>query len=157
MKTFIDTETQQIWQFEDDVADIFQFATTPATLIPYVIPDVPSTVLLENAKSVKIQELTAAYENALDQDVSYNGHIYQADLASRNQLATVLAVGSVPSNFFWKTLANEKIPMTYIDLQELAGVMLIQGFVAFDKLDNLKTTTRSLTTVADINLVEWAS
>ncbi|MHB1176061.1 MAG: hypothetical protein ACYCZJ_13160 [Sulfuriferula sp.] len=46
MQTFKDTVTGQVWQFEDDVADIHAFPSTPATLVPYTLP-VPTTAELK--------------------------------------------------------------------------------------------------------------
>ena len=63
MQTFIDTTTAMLWEFEDDVTDIFAFPETPPTLIPYAKPPITAQEqedkLAIEAKILRDQLLTA--------------------------------------------------------------------------------------------------
>jgi len=58
MKTFIDTNTNTIWEFEDDGADIHAFPNTPETLVPYTVPVRTAAELKASADN----EAWAAYQ-----------------------------------------------------------------------------------------------
>ena len=95
MQTYIDTQTQKIWQFDDEVANIHDFHGTPATLIPYTIPVPDASEVLIRSKAAKTAEIKAACALAITSGVNSNAlgaaHTYptaQLDQANLNGLIT---------------------------------------------------------------------
>lgn len=121
---------------------------------PIAVLPIPPT--LPEIKSAKLAQLTAAYNAAIQHGVTYTGTTFQADTASQQVLTASLAAGAVPAGFAWLDLNNVKVPMTYAELQGLAGVMLAQGNTAFWKLQGLKQEVRDAVDVAGVDLVVWA-
>ena len=109
--------------------------------------------------------LTAAYQNAIQQSVSYasKGGVtktYQADPQSVANLSQMLlafqAAGAVPSGFYWVAADNTQVLFTYADMQGLAQTMGTQGLTAFQKLQTLKAQVNAATTVAAVQAVVWS-
>ena len=77
MQTFIDTATQKVYQYEDDVVvtlknGVYSFSTsfgtslnTPSTLQPYTIPAPTPAQLLSEAQTAQIASLQAAFNTAM--------------------------------------------------------------------------------------------
>ena len=110
---------------------------------------------LAQAQLTQITTLEAAYTVAIQLPVSYMGSTFQADSDSQDLLTKCLVAGAVPTGFYWLDAINEKVPMTFAQLQGLAGTMLMQGQIAFDNLQTKKTAVRAALTVADVQLVQW--
>lgn len=155
MQTFKDSVTGEIWQFEDDVKNVFAFPSTPATLQPYTIPAPTSAELLADAKTTQNSLLTAAYNTAIQQPVSYMSTTFQADSASQQTLTRCLVAGSVPTGFYWLDANNAQVPMTFAQLQGLASAMLVQGQTAFARLQTRKASVNGASTVAAVQAVVW--
>lgn len=117
------------------------------------VPDVSAI------RVAKLADLQAAYAATIVVDVSYMGTTFQADMDSQNTLCKVLAAlsgaGAVPSGFYWVDTSNAKIAMTLPQLQGLAGAMMTQGWAAFRKLQDLKTSARAASTKAAIDNIAW--
>jgi hypothetical protein len=47
------------------------------------------------------------------------------------------------------------VPMTFVQLQGLAGAMLAQGWAAFQNLQTRKIAVRDATTVAQVQAIIW--
>jgi hypothetical protein len=112
----------------------------------------PSFADLQEAKMV---ELSAAYNVAIQLPVAYMGSTFQADSDSQDLLTKCLVAGAVPTGFYWLDANNAQVPMTFAQLQGLAGTMLMQGQITFDNLQTKKTAVRAALTVADVQLVQW--
>ena len=109
--------------------------------------------LLAYTKTTQIATLEAAYNAAIQLPVAYMATTFQADSASQDILTKCLVAGSVPAGFYWLDATNVQVPMTFAQLQGLAGVMLIQRQAAFTKLQTKKTAVRGATTVAAVQAV----
>jgi hypothetical protein len=109
----------------------------------------------ESVRRTQIKTLTAAYTAAIQLPVAYMSTTFQTDTASQDVLTKCLVAGSVPAGFYWLDATNAQVAMTFTELQGLAGTILAQGQVAFDKLQTKKTAVRDATTVADIEAVVW--
>jgi len=51
--------------------------------------------------------------------------------------------------------ANNKVAMTFSDLQGLGSVIQIRGMVNYDKLSTLKVQVNAATTQADLDKIVW--
>lgn len=118
-------------------------------------PTKSNAELLLEAQLAKITVLENAYNSAIQAPVSYIGATFQADNDSQNTLTKCLVAGSVPAGFFWLDASNVQVPMTYTELQGLAGAMLAQGQAAFVILQTRKAAVRAATTIADVQSVTW--
>jgi hypothetical protein len=119
-------------------------------------PTATAAELLAAAQDAKLAELTAAYQGEIYRDVSYMGTTFQADDYSQTLVTKCVAPGAVPNGFFWNDAANNPVPMTFQELQGLAGAMLAQGQAAFAKLQGYKSAVRSATDVAAVQAIAWA-
>lgn len=114
---------------------------------------------LATLKSEKIAQIDAAYNAAIQQDVTYMGTTFQADAASQDvlvkTLVTLNAAGATPPGFWWKDEANNQVTMTLAELNGLAMAMWAQGQVAFSHKDDLKAQVAAATTDAEVAAVTW--
>jgi hypothetical protein len=154
MKNYINQTTKEIYAY---AADGSQDAFIKDGLVP--ISDADLAILraptLPEAKATKITQLTQAYSTAIQQPVSYMSTTFQADQSSQDVLTKSLVAGSVPTGFYWMDSANAKVTMTFVQLQGLAGAMLIQGQLAFDKLQTKKAAVNDSTTKTQVAAVVW--
>lgn len=126
----------------------------PAKPIAYTTAEIAAIEFILIVK-LQIATLEAAYIAAIQLPVAYMGSTFQADLDSQNVLTKCLVAGAVPAGFYWLDATNVQVPMTFVQLQGLAGVMLAQGQAAFAKLQGLKTAARDATTAATVQAVIW--
>ena len=114
----------------------------------------PSAVL-NLAKSIKISELTSAYNKANETDIAYMSTTFQANYKSQGLIVSVLSAGSVPSGFYWLDVNNKEVAMTYADLQGLSGAILTRSQANFTKLQTLKANVKACTTQSDLDKTVW--
>jgi hypothetical protein len=119
---------------------------------------------LAQAQAAQIALLTAAYQQAIQQPVSYTSKggvtkTYQADPGSiANLQAMLLAFGAtqtVPSGFYWVSADNTQVPFVYADMQGLAQVIGTQGATAFQHLQTQKAAVNAATTVTAVQSIVW--
>lgn len=120
---------------------------------------------LAGAQSAKIAALTASYQAAIQQPVSYTSEggatkTYQADAGSIANLTQMLLAfqssQTVPVGFYWVSLDNAQVPFSYADMQGLANALGTQGAVAFRQLQTLKGKVNTAATVDAVQTIEWA-
>jgi hypothetical protein len=176
MQFFIDTVTNAVHAFEDNVVvketgGVYSFVApnggalnAPATLQPYTPPAPTNEQLLAQAQDKQLAALYAAYQQAVQQPVSYTSEggvtkTYQADPDSVANLTRMLlafgAAQAVPSGFYWVAADNTKVPFTYADLQGLAQAIGTQGEAAFQHLQALKDQVRAAASVAAVQAITW--
>lgn len=117
------------------------------------------TITLSKAIDAKAAELTVAYLLAAAQPVSYMAATFDANELSQaaltkavTSLASALAT---PLGFYWVDASNNKVSMTLVQLQGLAGVMFTQGWAAYQTLQDRKTQARAAATVAAVQAITW--
>jgi len=114
---------------------------------------------LATSKADKITELEAAYQTAIQQDVSYMGTTFQADIDSQDiltkTLTTLNGAGAAPSGTYWKDKSNVRVPMTLAELNGLAMAMWVQGQTWFTHLSDKKDAVTAATDAATVNAVTW--
>jgi hypothetical protein len=94
--------------------------------------------------------LEASYNVIIGADISYLGHTFAADYATRGLISQILSTGQVMVGFYFQDTANVQVPMSYTELQGLAYAMFARGQVAFTQLQVLKALVRAATTRAAI-------
>ena len=125
----------------------------------------PTTAQLLTASQVtQINLLAAGYANAIVQPVSYTSvagvvKTYQADKQSRDNLGDMtlayLKAAVTPTGFYWLATDNTQVPFTFADLQQLAAVMGVPGWTAFQNLQTKKASVMAATTVSAVQLIVW--
>lgn len=111
--------------------------------------------LLDDAKTAQIAVLKSAYSAAIQFSVAYMATTFQADSGSQDMLTKSLVSGSVPAGFYWLDANNVQVPMTFTQLQGLAGAMLTQGQTAFAHLQTRKPAVLAAATVASVQAIVW--
>ena len=128
-------------------------------------PPAPTAAqLLAQAQSAQILLLKQAYQQAIQQPVSFTSKggitkTYQADPGSISNLQSMLlafqAAAAVPAGFYWVSADNTQVPFTYADMQGLAQTIGAQGAAEFQHLQNLKAEVLAATTVSAVQAITW--
>lgn len=124
---------------------------------PSSLAATPPPPTLSQAQAAQLELLNAAYNVAIQQEVSYLGTTFQADIVSQDTLNKVLVAAnvSVPNGFYWVDANNNQVSLNYVQLQGLAAVMLAQGWTAFQHLQTQKAAVRAATTVKKVQAITW--
>ena len=110
---------------------------------------------LDNVKQSKLRELKESYAEANYQDIAYMDTTFQADTDSQNLIVSVLSAGSAPSDFFWLDVTNNKVALTYEELQGLSGTILARNQTNFIKYQGLKSVVKQTETLEEVGLIGW--
>lgn len=102
---------------------------------------------LEACKSASLAAENINYQARLVFDVEYGGAIYQADKKSFDELMLAINQDVLPDNFYWIDKLNNKVPMTKVQLKELADVIFARRFALFDEHQRRKEGLRAATAV----------
>jgi hypothetical protein len=102
-----------------------------------------------------ISSLTNSYQNAISADIAYMSTTFAMDSASRQLLAEMLSVGSVPPGFYYQDILNTQIPMIYAQLQFLGYLAFVRRQDAFTHLQLLKAQVNAAITFTDLQAVVW--
>ena len=120
--------------------------------------------LLAAAKDNQTAIIYDAYNAASTLPVSYTSKgglsaIFDADSVSQSRLCSMLAgfteAQAAPADFYWVANDNSQIPFTFPDILGLAAALAAQGWVAFQKLQILKSAIRAATTPESVNAISW--
>jgi hypothetical protein len=119
---------------------------------------------LAPAQAVQIRTVTASYNSAINQTVSYTSKVgvtetYDADSTSVNTLTySILGFQStqtVPTGFYWVAADNTQVPFEYADLQGLASAIITRNAPLFQQLQTLKTQIKMATSVTAVQAIIW--
>ena len=128
--------------------DIFQeYLDNGGTIEPYKN--------IDDYRADKLTEVAQSYSNANQLDIDYMNTTFQADKESQDLIVSVLSAGSVPDGFFWLDSINNKVPMTYTELQGLSGAILVRNQANFIHLQDLKAQVKAATTKAELGAIVW--
>lgn len=177
MQTFMDSATNKIWQFEDDVivtnvngihsfktASGMELTNTPITLQPYTIPAPTAAQLLAQAQTTQTAILASDYRNAIIQPISFTTAAgvtksFQADPVSIQNMSRMLSAytpgGVVPPGFYWVAADNTQVPFLLADLQGLAKTLGERGWAKFANLQVKKAYVMAATTITAVESVTW--
>ena len=177
MQTFIDTTTQKVYQFEDDVVvtdtnGVYSFTTAtgvklaslPTTLQPYTIPAPTAAQLLVQAQTAQIASLQAAFNTAMVAPVtvtlaSGTSYSFATDTQSLKNLNESISANisnaTWTPNFWYTASGSVATPVTYADLHAIAEG--VQSFQVPD-IQNLHTKIGEVlaaTTVAEVQAITF--
>ena len=112
---------------------------------------------LAQAQAVQLALMDSSYDAAMSANIAFMGTSFQADPASQSLIVAVLTAcgGSLPTGFTWYDFFNVAQPMTFAELQGLAGSILMRGQPLFIHCQTQKAMIRAATTVADVQEVVW--
>ena len=107
-------------------------------------PFMTDAELLDKAKGNKKASIEIEYISAITSNILYMDKLFQVDKESMELLAQNLSVGSVPDGFYWASLDNTRVPMTFSELQGLGSAIQARGLVAFSNKRDKKDLVDSV-------------
>jgi len=116
------------------------------------------TLGVDAVKQDKKISITFDFNAEIQKPITFNNTQFQCDFDSQYKLIkvlTALSANELPKDFYWVALDNTQVPVTLADLKSIAKLMIIQGWEAFKKLQDLKNQIDDCTTVDEINLIKW--
>lgn len=116
---------------------------------------------LQAARQAKRDAITKACNGAIDSGFEYNGHTYDSDSRSRQNitgLAAALTAGvPLPEGFTWRDADNNDVPMTAQDVIALgaAAIQHVQACYAISW--DLKAAIERKRSIKGLEDVQWPS
>lgn len=145
-------EAQQI---PDEIADILKKGISGKGYADGAVFDLPPDVWSHKYKQLAIIE--DAYADANVAPIGYMGTTFQADANSQALIAAVLTAsgGALPADFAWFDSNNQPVPMSFAQLQGLAGAILLRGQPLFVKKQMLKAAIRDAADIPTVEAIVW--
>lgn len=181
MQHFIDTATQRIWAFEENVvatlADgVYTFAypsdpgdgsaamipiDAPATLQPVEIRT-PTAEELAQEQIARAKALVKAEirkkRDALLLLTPFHGQLFQTDLASKIQIMNVVDAGAMPTYArYWRTADNSYMEMTFDLFVELKAAIMAREGAAYGASAQHQDAVDALATLADVQTYDYGA
>lgn len=115
-------------QYNGEIPEGSKFSLIDGELVADLTPE----------REAKLKSAIENYNTLISDDVDYMETTFQADKESQDLITSVLSVGSVPDNFYWLDKENNRIEMTFLQLQGLSKEILIRSQSAFAVLQDQK-------------------
>ncbi len=130
------------------------YAAAIAGTLGAIAPYVQS---LADAQAQQLTLMDSSYAAAVTAPIAYMTTTFQADQASQDLIASVLAAsgGSLSAGFSWYDMNNMPVTMTFTELQGLAASILARGQPLFIHKQTQKTLIRASTTVTQVQSIVW--
>ena len=121
---------------------------------------------LDDVKDQRCDIMLQSFNQAIAEDVTYNGAIYQSGDRTRENLVMAIAnyisaANSLPANFGWIAKDNAQISFSTMNIIGLAEVIGDQWSVAFANYQTRKGEIRAVSTGDDaadkitVNAIGW--
>lgn len=155
MRYFKDNKNE-IWAYEDYVSDL----EIPEGLIPLSQEETETLLtpspqeMLETAKANKKVEINAKRDEAIEQDIEFNGEIFANKKSDRDTISSYLSL-SLPENFAWIAKNNTPVPMTKKNLTALASLMFSSLNENVLKARVLKNRVDASSTIEEVEAIVW--
>lgn len=102
---------------------------------------------LQDEKNKKLQELNKVYETALQEDIEYKGHIFDAYFKSQDVLTKVITTAPDGFTTVWIDKENNAVELTLAELKEMAGLILQRGQELFKKKFAIKEQIKNCNSI----------
>ena len=180
MQTFIDTSTQKVYAFNDDVTvtdsgGIYSFATAdgmllklPTTLQPYTVPAPTAAQLLAQTQAAQISIITqacaAAITSGFTSSALGSAHTYPSGLTDQaNLTANVLSslLPGLPSTWTTPQLCQDAsgvwayVAHTAAQIKQVGGDGKAAILASLTKKANLQAEIEAATTIAAVQAIVW--
>jgi hypothetical protein len=152
MKYYKDVNNE-VYAYEEDGSQDHLIGDKVAMTEDEIKAHLNPPITLEQAKASKLAEVLKDYDSANQAPISYMDTTFQADYKSQDMISKALSAGSVPSDFYWLDANNNKVPMTYAQLQGLAVLLLERNQVNFDNLQTKKAAINTAKTVKQVQSI----
>ena len=110
---------------------------------------------IDQARSIKRSEIEKSYQDDIQSDIIYLDCVFNASDTSQLLISKVISAGKLPDGFFWQDINNNRVSMTFSQMQDFACVILERGQRSFIKLQDLKNQLHDETDINKINLMEY--
>lgn len=153
MRYFKDSNNE-IFGFEDDFLEIPSYLTPLSEEEVNTILSPSPEEALEIAKATKKVEINAKRDEAIEQDIEFNGEIFSNRKSDRDTISSYLSL-SLPENFAWIAKNNTSVPMTKKNLAALASLMFSNLNENMLKARALKNRVDASVTLEEVEAIVW--
>jgi hypothetical protein len=131
---------------------------SPPAIVPITAPD--PAILLALTKANRRAYIEAQRDAYIYGGVTYNGHPYQSDPRSQDNVRSwgivTASGGTVPADFTWRDTANADVPFTASDITNLSAVMASWMTLQYELYWELKAQIDAAGSIDDVNKIVWA-
>ena len=113
------------------------------------------SLTIDQARSIKRSEIEKSYQDDIQSDIIYLDGVFNASDKSQLLISKVISAGKLPDGFFWQDINNNRVSMTFSQMQDFAGAILERGQRSFIKLQDLKNQLHDETDINKISLMEY--
>ena len=157
MKTFKDTTTGNIYQYEDsdDIQALQDSGIAPQTLESYVIPAPTDAELLQQAKASKLQQIEDDYIASEEQTVEVSGVIYSGGTSSVEAIDSYVRLNRLAGNTthnIWDVNGTEHT-LTDIEADSVILAIGIQASINKFTKKNRKVALSIATTITEVEAI----
>ena len=155
MRYFKDNNNE-IWAYEDYVSDL----EIPKGLIPLTQKEFDELTspseeeLLLQAKALKKEEIEQKRDEAIEQDIEFNGEIFSNKKTDRDAISSFLS-SNLPKDFAWIAKSNALVPMNKKALADLASLMFAKVNENTIKARRLKDRVEESSTLEEVETIKW--
>ncbi len=153
MRYFKDSNNE-IFGFEDNFLEIPSYLTPLSEEEVNAILSPSLEEALEIAKATKKVEINAKRDEAIEQDIEFNGEIFTNKKTDRDTISSYLSL-SLPENFAWIAKNNTPVPMTKKNLSALASLMFANLNENALKARVLKNRVDASATLEEVEAIVW--
>jgi hypothetical protein len=114
---------------------------------------------IEQLRDAKKAVLNKYRERVLSHGVEFDGHTFDSDTTSVSRLTALsnvlLAGGTLPAGFVWRSADNVDVPMDAISIFGLLGAMILKASAVFTTSWEKKAAVDAAQTKAEVDAVLW--
>ena len=112
---------------------------------------------LAQAQVTQSALIVTDYYAASGAPIAYMGTTFQAGPPSQSLIAAVITAsnGTLPTGFAWYDINNAPVAMTFVQLQGLAGEILLRGQPLYAHMQTQKAAIMAATTVTQVLAIAW--
>jgi hypothetical protein len=117
------------------------------------------TIDLSGLKTKQCAAINAARDQAMLAGVTWNGHVWDSDQLSIDNVTSAVAGFSagipLPQGFVWRTKDNINVPVLLQDLVGIGAALMQFRYIVYQKSWDLKAEINAATTADEVNAITW--